>query len=518
MPTIIESLIVELGLDPSGFNESEQKAVDSLRRIETTAQRSGAAVDDFGSDVLGFLRVLENPARGIRRHLESIAAPARSAQRSLGDVAAQARRTGTEGEAGALAVTSGIRALAIAGLAATAVFAALGKVIESAVDSAHQTFNVGVGAAAAGLPVQEFSAISQALFTHGNVPEQETQDWLAGIKQFQENFRLGIVDTAKLQALAKVGIANPATMSPEDMMKQLAAKFATESPAQAISQGASVGLSRTQSLALRTAGANLPEEIAEARTTAVTSRDTKAAGDLLNASNQLEVTYGKLYRTIMTDLDPTLIQYIRDLNSFGVTLTSVMNDYQPFIVWLGKLIKLFADMTPAALLLPGAIGRIWKDIKAVSEGPVATPATGGSAAPGAPAATPEHLPEQLVPAGGSYLEDIAAAEGTLSRNGINYDDTYGHGKYAQPPKPLTQMTLAEVEQFGNVLGKATGSLNTSCRWRFSNPSQNHASRGGGGARLRSEHHEIYPGGTATAGGMDCRASRARRVAGLRDAS
>ena len=328
--------------------------------------------------------------------------------------------------------------MAIAGLAATAVFAALGKVIESAVDSAHQTFNVGVGAAAAGLPVQEFSAISQALFTHGNVPEQETQDWLAGIKQFQENWRLrGDVDKTKVQNLARLGITDALNTSAEEMMRRLAVLFSGEDRATAISQGASVGLSRTQSLALRTAGANLPEEIAEARTTAVTSRDTKAAGDLLNASNQLEVTYGKLYRTIMTDLDPTLIQYIRDLNSFGVTLTSVMNDYQPFIVWLGKLIKLFADMTPAALLLPGAIGRIWKDIKAVSEGPVATPATGGSAAPGAPAATPEHLPEQLVPAGGSYLEDIAAAEGTLSRNGINYDDTYGHGKYAQPPKPLT---------------------------------------------------------------------------------
>ena len=100
-----------------------------------------------------------------------------------------------------------------------------------------------------------------------------------------------------------------------------------------------------------------------------------------------------------------------------------------------------------------------------------TEAPSGSA-PAGPA-TPEHLPEQLVPAGGSYLEDIAAAEGTLSRNGINYDDTYGHGKYAQPPKPLTQMTLAEVEQFGNVLGKATGSLNTSAVGGFQIQAQNH---------------------------------------------
>ena len=188
MPTIIVNfLIVELGLDPSEFDEAQKKAIKSLRRLENQARRSGQKVDDLGSKILAFFRFIENPARGIRQLLERLAAPAQAAKRSLGEVGSQARRTGKEGEAGALSVTSGVRALAIAGLGAIAVYKVLDKTLESVFNSTRKTFNVGVGAAAAGLPVQEFSAISQALFTHGNVPEQETQDWLAGIKQFQEN-------------------------------------------------------------------------------------------------------------------------------------------------------------------------------------------------------------------------------------------------------------------------------------------------------------------------------------------
>lgn len=336
---------MQLGLDPRGFTEGQQQAVESLRQVERAAERTGAHVDEVGVGVLEFIRLIENPARGIVRHLERIAEPARGAQRSLAGVAAQARRTGTAGEAGTLAMASGVRALAIAGLVATAVFAGLGKVIESALGSARQTFAVGIGAAAAGLPVNEFSAISQALFTHGNVPQEQTQDWLAGIRQFQENFLLGNVDEAKLTALAKLGISNPAQESPEDMLKQLAVKFAQEPQVQAISQGASIGLSAAQSVALQNAGANLPGEIAEARRTGVTQGDVRAATDLLNAENQLSITYGKLYRMIFTELDPALIKLLSGLTEFADDLITITTDLGPFFSALGKINTLFDDMT-----------------------------------------------------------------------------------------------------------------------------------------------------------------------------
>ena len=58
------------------------------------------------------------------------------------------------------------------------------------------------------------------MFTHGNVPEQETQDWLAGIKQFQENWLLrGDVDKTKVQNLARLGITDALNTSAEEMMQ-----------------------------------------------------------------------------------------------------------------------------------------------------------------------------------------------------------------------------------------------------------------------------------------------------------
>jgi transposase len=45
MPTLIDSLIVSLDLDPSGFNQQQQKALQQLRQFKSTAEAIGYALN-----------------------------------------------------------------------------------------------------------------------------------------------------------------------------------------------------------------------------------------------------------------------------------------------------------------------------------------------------------------------------------------------------------------------------------------------------------------------------------------
>ena len=76
MPTVIDSLIVSLSLDPSQFNDGQKAAVSSLKKIEETAGKSNQAVAKSTSDVgdafeavtrkaLGFLAVVAG-GRGLQ--------------------------------------------------------------------------------------------------------------------------------------------------------------------------------------------------------------------------------------------------------------------------------------------------------------------------------------------------------------------------------------------------------------------------------------------------------------------
>ena len=66
MPTVIDSLVVELGLDPKNFTQSQQKALDQLRKFQTEAakagkeieasqRRVGESLNQMKREVLGFL-------------------------------------------------------------------------------------------------------------------------------------------------------------------------------------------------------------------------------------------------------------------------------------------------------------------------------------------------------------------------------------------------------------------------------------------------------------------------------
>ncbi len=314
MPTVIDSLVVSLSLDARGFSEAQERAIDRLRKLELEAKKTGGNVEKSGLSVLSFFRAVEQPFASLRQHFERLAvatAPSRSTgtQRNLALLAQQGRRTGEDVRQGALAGAAGLRVLGIAGVAAFTAVTALSKVMSGASENAGAVFRTGIGAAAANVPVQAFSAASRALLRRG-VPEESTGAFLGTLGQFQAKAKIpGEYDPAYANALQRAGITGDVTTkAPLEILRELAVILNKEkTDSDAIAKAAVAGIADPRlAVALRNAGGGLSGEIAAQVAGGQTAGQTKGAGDLIAASGELTNAWNNLSRIVYDELRPTI--------------------------------------------------------------------------------------------------------------------------------------------------------------------------------------------------------------------
>lgn len=330
MPTIIDSLIVQLGLDARNFTQGQRDVVAEhkqiLRYLTDSYGKATQQVDDSLSrtvrSLTNLLGGLGSPMRLVHQSLTAIVQPSRQVQQNLNTVAQQGRRTGGAVQAGALAGASGLRVMAGAALIAMSAVVALAKVMESLKKTAAQTFNVGVGAAAAGMPVERFSAVSQALATHGPVPEEQTQAALSAIEQFHQQVLLGNPDPALMAAYGKLGLTG--REGPEEVLRRLALLFSKERPEQAIAQAQTIGLSREMAMGLRNIGPRFDEYVKGQSGTAVTAHQVQVAREFNEALAKLGIQFEALDRELLEGLHSTLTKDIDTLIFFVKVLRSIV--------------------------------------------------------------------------------------------------------------------------------------------------------------------------------------------------
>lgn len=309
MPTIVDALVVSLALDATKFNEGQKQAIDNLRKMEDQTRRTGQNIERSGAGIVSFFRSVESPIAGLRQHLENLALSTDRPQRQLAQLGAQGRRTGAGVEAGAAAGAAGLRALTVAGLGAIVTVTALDKLMKSASTSAQGVFGAGIGAAAAGMTIGRTSAISQALFTGGNVPEAQTQAWLADITQWQEHLKLTGQGSERLTLLAQVRAGITGQETPEQMMIKMARTFSGLSEKEAVARGALAGLSPEAALELRRQGPSFAGNVEAARQRSITSSQSQAARDLITAQNDLSTSWSNLTRQLYEDVTPAFAKF-----------------------------------------------------------------------------------------------------------------------------------------------------------------------------------------------------------------
>src|SRR6185312_1842854 len=160
-------------------------------------------------------------------------------------------------------------------------------------------FNTGISAARAGMNIKDVTAISLALNKLNDVPQEDTVKWLGDIRQFQNLAKTGFFDQAKATGLALASgfTINPMADSATTVLEKIAVYLQSlKSDNEAITKGGLAGLSDKQSLALRHAGANLPQIIAET-SRALTNADVKKAKAVVDATNDMNQAWGRLKTT-----------------------------------------------------------------------------------------------------------------------------------------------------------------------------------------------------------------------------
>lgn len=65
MPTVIDSLVVELGLDPSKFSKGQKEALDRFKKLQEEAQKGGKATEDGARRVEAAFTSLKREAVGL---------------------------------------------------------------------------------------------------------------------------------------------------------------------------------------------------------------------------------------------------------------------------------------------------------------------------------------------------------------------------------------------------------------------------------------------------------------------
>src|SRR3979490_1522309 len=62
MPTVIDSLVVELGLDPKNFTKGQREALDAFKKTQEEAVKGGKSIEEQSKKSLGALGGIKTQA------------------------------------------------------------------------------------------------------------------------------------------------------------------------------------------------------------------------------------------------------------------------------------------------------------------------------------------------------------------------------------------------------------------------------------------------------------------------
>jgi hypothetical protein len=330
--TIIDSLIVQLQLDPSQFEAGQKRAVRSLRELEEGTGRTGRAVEDkLGSGfraAAGLIGGLDNPLAMLRRHLEVTLAKS-------SETALQLKKLGEAGGArgsgmgqvlheGSLLGARGLQVMAGSALVALTAITALGGAIGRLKGTAANIFQEGLLAQQAGLPVQRMSQISAGLHIAGNIPPEESEAWLARIGQIQAAAVAGrpaelLALGAELSKLTKLsGVLVSPMMPPDVMMRQAAAAMARITPQMAAQLGGQIGgMSPAMAEGLRRIGPEFEKVVAASRGFAITPEQAEAAQRFNAELAKVAEQFKTLSRVLLVEWEPAWSGFFRFINEMA---------------------------------------------------------------------------------------------------------------------------------------------------------------------------------------------------------
>lgn len=208
MPTVIDSLIVQLKLDPNLFNQGQRQALNQLRQFQQQAQQ---ATNQLNTGV----------GARLRQFFANLGAPLQGINQQLNNLSNQSLRTGSQVASGANVGAAGLTNLASAGLAAYAALKSVQGVLSSIQNATNRGSELGRRAPELGVSTGWASAFARAANAATGVDIEAVYAEQEADRNFLKNWASGQnVDRGRINELQKAGI----NVSPTDTLEQFQAK------------------------------------------------------------------------------------------------------------------------------------------------------------------------------------------------------------------------------------------------------------------------------------------------------
>lgn len=346
MPTLIDSLVVELGLDPSKFDAGQQKALNSLRKFEGEAGQTQKRIADSSAENLKFaFDALKNPFEAGKKLLFDYATGAEDAgkrmtnatqgsQRGLKDLGVQASRTGQGVAKGAEEGALGMRGLAAGALMAVAAFTTLKGLLDYTAKATSDAAQAGYRAGWIGLPVEQATAFSAAAYQKTGAPQEQTQSWMQQLQSSVQAFLTPgsptqgqpneLLQTLWRNGIQPIQVGEDPGKALQDTMKQLETRFQGMTDPQRATLAGQLGMNPLLAEFMALGPAAVDAATKAASLVATTKDEADAAQALEQAERKVETATDSLARTLMTQLAPGLITVFDTITGFlGKVSTAV---------------------------------------------------------------------------------------------------------------------------------------------------------------------------------------------------
>lgn len=302
---VIDAFVVELGLDPSKFDQVKNRFLQSLKDMEDKANRLERNVGRGRTSSAGRL------AEG----LSQINHPILTAINQLDQLSEAAYKSGSGVARGVGLGAAGLSRLTSAGLLAYGALKAVQSLTDKIQNQVSGLMTAGRNAAIGGFNSQWASAAGIALSERSgyNVREQ-TSAWLASVRQGLEDLKkgnTGIIERFKFLP----GTIDTSTTMEEILLRVIEAARGMGSDAEAYSRLKDTGISPELAMAMRQMGGRtaMIAAIGKALDAAITPNQIKAANDLAEATQRLGSQFNALTHSMIELADGPLVKIFNDI-------------------------------------------------------------------------------------------------------------------------------------------------------------------------------------------------------------
>ncbi|MDE2426341.1 MAG: hypothetical protein KGO96_10595 [Elusimicrobia bacterium] len=302
--TVIDQLVVELGLDASKFSIGQQRALQDLRQFEQRAAQTSNQIQ-------------RGPVSNLQRFFDGLHHPIQTAHRGLVDMGEQAIRTGGQVSGAAAGMAYGLAGVAAAALTAFAALKGVQELMHATDRAAQQAQTTGYLAKWTGVSPEYMSRFAYAAYEKTGADVGQSQNWMYGLQQAITGYitpgtsatgqMTGVLDT-----MAKLGIPfvpdmhKTAGQNLQDAIAAISNKLAQQTPEGAQFIGGRLGMSRQLSAFMAEGAVAMNAAMQRAKLVQVTKDETDAAMKLLQAEREVSAETDKLARIFMQYVSPAL--------------------------------------------------------------------------------------------------------------------------------------------------------------------------------------------------------------------